>query len=119
MAGATERNQILFAIRARLAPANDVVDLELLALAASLALPVIPLKNLAAKELVILGAKSQTRAFGSFPAHAESLILSRNSCCCGKGRKWKNRSSDTSSTSGLPFSKFAPARKSAQIISRQ
>jgi hypothetical protein len=116
---ATKHDEILLAIRSRLASANDVMDLELISPAALLALPAIPLKNLEAELPVILGFKPQRRNSGIFCAHADRLILSRKSCCCRAGRKWKNRSSDISSTSGLPFSKFAPARKSAQIISRQ
>jgi hypothetical protein len=40
-----------------------------------------------------------------------SLLLSR--------RNLKSRDSECSSTSGFPSSRFAPATKSAQIISRQ
>ena len=119
MALATKHDKILLSICSQVASANDVMDLELIAPAAVLALPAIPLKNLEAELGVIFGVKPRPRAFGSFFVHADRRILSRNRCCCGEGRKPKNRSSDISSTSGLPLSRLAPARKSAQIISRQ
>src|SRR2546426_5233752 len=48
-----------------------------------------------------------------------SLICSTNACCCSPGRNLKNRETECKSASGFPLSRFAPARKSAQIISKQ
>jgi hypothetical protein len=116
---AAENDQVLFAIATRLAPPDHVMDLELIAPAAALASPAIPLEDFHFQLAVTPGVEPKPPSFSKVATHADRLILSRNRCCCGEGRKLKNRSSDISSTSGSPFSRFAPARKSAQIISKQ
>jgi hypothetical protein len=116
---AAQDDEVLFAIRPQLAPPDKVVDLELISATALLTSPAITLKDLEAESAVLLCLEPKLRAFGKCSAHANRLIVSTNRCCCGAGRNLKNRSSDISSTSVLPFSRFAPARKSAQIISRQ
>jgi hypothetical protein len=99
-------DEVLFANRPQLAPPDKVVDLELIPPAALLALPAITLKNLEAELPVTISPNPQLRSFRRSSAHAERLGLSTNRCCCGGGRKLKNRSSDISSTSVLPFSRF-------------
>ena len=116
MTPAAEHDEILFA-RPQLASPYYVMDLELIAPAAVLTLPVVPLENLPAQFLVVRCRQAKPPAVGSFCAHAERLISCTNLCCCGAGGKWNRRSTDPNSTSGLPFSRFAPARKVAQIIS--
>src|ERR1039458_3557721 len=57
---------------------------------------------------------------GSHLAHdAFSLRPLRNACRCSSGRNLKNLVIENSSISGSPWSRLAPARKSAQIISKQ
>ena len=119
VAGSAQRGQIILGVCSPATPWEDVVDIELLAIAAYLTPPAIALENPQPQFFVVRCRQAMPRALASIAAHADLLLLSRNRCCCGEGRKWKNLSSDISRASGLPFSKFAPARKSAQIISRQ
>ena len=53
------------------------------------------------------------------PLYSESCEINRNCRCCSLGRNSKKRVIELSKISGLPFARFDPARKSAQIISRQ
>ena len=70
--------------------------------------------------IVDLGIKPHARLFGWDPFHeAFSVTSCRKVCRCSPGRNLKNRDMDCRSTVGSSFSRFAPARKSAQIISRQ
>jgi hypothetical protein len=50
---------------------------------------------------------------------ALSVTWCRNVCVSSPGRNLKNRNADCKRPSGFSFSRFVPARKSAQIISRQ
>ena len=62
----------------------------------------------------------QAGTFRSDPIHdAFSVTWCRNVRLSSPGRNLKNRKADCKRTSEFPFSRFAPARKSAQIISRQ
>ncbi len=119
MTGATQDNEVFFCVWSSLAAANDVVNLQLIAPATVLAFPSIALQN-AFRELgVLLWIEPNWALFPNLPAHADCLTSIKNCCCCAAGRNPKNRCNDISSTSAFPFSRFAPARKSAQIISRQ
>ncbi len=72
----------------------------------------------------------QSRISGSIQSYAPWLgsdrrhefvpvVCSRNARFWAPGKNLNTRSTDCSSISGSSFSRFAPARKSAQIISRQ
>ena len=50
---------------------------------------------------------------------AFSVTWSKKTCRCSPGKNLKKCEIEFSSRSGFPLSRFAPARKSAQIISRQ
>ena len=116
----TERDEVLFGIVSGLASVSFVMDLKVQPRAASLASPAIPLQDLSTELLVRFGIQPQTRAFRSDRAHeARPFSCSRNACCCSPGRNLKNCWIDCSNISGFPSSRCAPARKSAQIISRQ
>jgi hypothetical protein len=91
---AAQGNKIFFAIRSRLAPPDHVMDLELIAPATPLASPTIAHHNFRLELAITLAIEPKSTSWGSVPAHADRLILSRNSCCCGGGRKLKNRLSD-------------------------
>jgi len=119
MTPAAEHDEIFFPVRPQLASPNYVMDLELIAPATVLAFPAVPLQDFHLQLAVTTVFEPKPRSFGNNHAHADRLTSSRNSCCCDAARKPKNRRTDVSSASGLPFSRFAPARKSAQIISRQ
>jgi len=67
-----------------------------------------------------VGSKPQARMLWWSAVHdAFSVICSTNACRCSPGRNLKNRETECKSVSGSPWSRFAPARKSAQIISKQ
>ena len=116
----TERDQILLGIVSGLASMLFMVDFKVQPRAASLASPVVPLQNLSTELLVRFRIQPKTRMFRPDGAHeARPSKCSRNACFCSPGRNLKNCWIDCSSISGFPPSRFAPARKSAQIISRQ
>ena len=120
MAVGAEGNQILFRIVAALAAKLLVVNLQVRPGSARLASPAVAAQNLLSESFVPLGIKPQARLFGSNPVHeAFSVTSCRKACRCSPGRNLKNRDMDCRSTVGSSFSRFAPARKSAQIISRQ
>ena len=120
MAAAAQGNQIQFVIRTLLAAQLLVVDLQVLARTADLASPAIAAQYFFSELLVELGVKPQPRLFSRNPFHeAFSVTSCRKARRCSPGRNLKNRDMDCRSTVGSSFSRFAPARKSAQIISRQ
>ena len=79
--------------------------------------PSIAPQNLFMQDLIRLLIQLEPRAFGADRVHKVTRTLSKNSCLLGSGRESKSRSKDIMRASELPFSRFAPARKSAQIIS--
>ena len=120
MAAGAQGNQVQIVIRALLAAQLLVVDLQVLSGAADLASPAIAAQYLFSELFVELGIKPQARSLGPNPVHeAFSVTSCRKACRCSPGRNLKNRDMDCRSTVGSSFSRFAPARKSAQIISRQ
>jgi hypothetical protein len=119
MTPAAEHDEIFFAVRPQPASPNYVMDLELIAPAAVLAFPAVPLQDIHLQLAVTLGVEPKPPSVSKVATHADRLMSHKNCCWCEAGRNPKNRRSDVNSTSGLPFSRFAPARKSAQIISRQ
>ena len=120
MAASAQGKQISLLIVALLTAQLLVVDLQVLSRAADLALPTIAAQYLLAEPFVKLGIKPQSRSLGSNPVHeAFSVTSFRKASLCSLGRNLKNRDMDCRSTVGSSFSRFAPARKSAQIISRQ
>ena len=79
-----------------------------------------PAPGLLAQTLVRNRIQAHAGASWTNLAHnAFSLRLSRNVSRCSSGKDLKNLVIENSSVSGSPLSRFAPARKSAQIISRQ
>jgi hypothetical protein len=119
MTPAAEHDEIFSAVRPQLASPNYVMDLELIAQAAVLAFPAVPLQDFLLQMAVTLGVEPKPPSFSKVATHADRLMSRKNCCCCEAGRNPKNRRKDITSTSTFPFSRFAPARKSAQIISRQ
>jgi hypothetical protein len=117
MTPAAEHDEIFFAVRPQLASPNYVVDLQLLAPAAVLAFPAVPLQDFQLQPAVTLGV--EPKPFSKVATHADCRMSRKNCCWCAAERNAKDRRIDVNSTSVLPFSRFAPARKSAQIISRQ
>src|SRR5216684_6197763 len=97
-----------------------VVHLKIRHRATGLASPAVATQDLLAQTFVRQGV--QPRRNGSWANHfhdAFSRRFSRKACCCSPGKNLKNRVIDHSIVSGFWSSRVAPARKSAQIISRQ
>ena len=117
--GGAQRDEILFHVLSELTPWADVVNLELIHATTALAAPAIALQHLAAQSSIGVRVEPKPRASWGKSGHEAFRTCSRNSCCLGRGRNSKSRPSEVSKTSGFPFSRLAPARKSAQIISRQ
>ena len=115
----TEGDQILLSIISHSAAGLDVVNLEVGGKPAGLTAPIVPLQHLSMQLAISLRAEAKARAFGEQWGHAVVPIWSRNSCLYSVGRNLKRRERAKSNALGLPFSRLAPPRKSAQIISRQ
>jgi hypothetical protein len=113
-------NQVRVVIVAPLAAELLVMDLQVLPGTTNLASPAVAAKHLLSQLFVRFGIKPQTRSFGSYPIHeAFSVTSCRKARRCSPGRNLKNRDMDCRRAVGSSLSRFAPARKSAQIISRQ
>jgi hypothetical protein len=67
---AAQDDEVLFAICARLAPADHVVDLEPIAPAAVLAFPAIPLQDFQLQLAVTLGVEPKPPSFSKVATHA-------------------------------------------------
>ena len=115
----TQGNEILLGICTGLAPPLYVMNLNASHRPTQLAAPAVSFENFPAKILVFLSIELDSANLERNLTHAASVTCCRNSCCCARGRKRKSRSMENSRILGLPFSIWAPARKSAQIISRQ
>jgi hypothetical protein len=115
-----ERNQVCVRILAALAAKYLVVDLQIRRSPTTLAFPTITPQHLLPESFVQLRIEAQARAFGKNSVHEAFAVTScRKASRCSPGRNLKKRDMDCSSTVGSSFSRFAPAKKSAQIISRQ
>jgi hypothetical protein len=113
-------NQILLAVIAGAASKIFMVHLKVGLSAANLATPPIALEHLITETIVLVGIEPHGRAFRSDSSHdAFSVTYCRNVCFSSPGRNLKNRNADCKRTMESSFSRFAPAKKSAQIISRQ
>ena len=100
-----QSDQIALGVIARLAPADHVMDLELIARATVLAFPAIPLQDFQLQLAVTLGVEPKP-SFSKVTTHADRLMSRKNCCWCAAERNAKNRRSDVNSTSVLPFSRL-------------
>src|SRR2546429_9185004 len=97
-----------------------MMNLKISKAAAGLTSPTVPGVHCPVEGLVGFGSEPQTGMFGSDRIHeARWEICDKKACFCSPGRNLKNRAMECSKMSGLPLSRLAPARKSAQIISKQ
>jgi|HubBroStandDraft_6_1064221.scaffolds.fasta_scaffold05418_8 hypothetical protein len=120
MARIAQSDQVLLRIIAGVAAKIFMVDLKIGHRAARLAPPAVTTQNLMAQLFVGVGLEPQGCDFWLDPIHDTiSVTWCRNVCFSSPGRNLKNRKADCKRTLGFSFSRFAPARKSAQIISRQ
>ncbi len=117
MTVAAKDDEIVLAIASGLAPADLVMDLQLLAPATVLAFPAVAPEDLQLE--LVVRRTIEPPPTSTWATHAVRRASRKNSCCSEVGRNPKNRRTDINSWRGLPLSRFAPAKKSAQIISRQ
>jgi hypothetical protein len=95
----------------------DVVHMEAASAATKLASPPVAPQNLLTEVPVLQGIKSDTEPAST---HCEALSAHAMNCsCCGGLRKPYRWHKDVNSASGSPPFRLAPAKKSAQIISKQ
>ena len=120
VASGAERDQILLGITSAATSDFRVVNFQIRSRSTGLASPTIASEHLQTKLFVRFRIKPQTGLFRENSIHEAFSVTSwRNACRCSPGRNLKKRASDCRSTVGSSPSRFAPARKSAQIISRQ
>ena len=120
VASGAQSDQVQVVVVALLAPQFLVVDMQILPGTTELASPPIATQYLFSELVIRFWIKPQARPLGPNPLHeAFSANSWRKACRCSPGRNFKNRDMDRRSAVGSSFSRFAPARKSAQIISRQ
>ena len=94
--------------------------MQILSGTANLAFPAIALQYLFSQLVIRFAIHPEARLFGANPVHEAFAVTScRKACLWSPGKNLKNLEMDCSSTVGSSFSRFAPAKKSAQIISRQ
>ena|SRR5256885_6588363 len=115
-----EGNKICFFIVTKPRSLMEVVELEVGSRSAALASPVVTGEHLLPELLIIVRIELQPRTLWLEPDHAVARFSSlAKYSFCSPGKNLNRRQTERSRTSGSPFSRFAPARKSAQIISRQ
>jgi hypothetical protein len=120
MATSAKRYQVQVVIVALLAAVLLVVDMQVFPGTTDLASPAIAAQYLFSQLVVRFGIEPQAGSLESNLLHkAIPATWCRKACRCSPGRNLKKRDIDWSSAVGSSLSKFAPARKSAQIISRQ
>jgi hypothetical protein len=120
MADSAESDQVRIVIIALLAAQLLVVHVQILPGTTELASPAITPQYLFSQLVVWFGVKPRARPLGSNLFHeAFSVTSCRKACRCSPGRNLKNRDMDCRSVFGSSLSRLAPARKSAQIISKQ
>jgi hypothetical protein len=97
----------------------DVVDFEKIRTSALLTSPAIALQHFSLE--ISIGIRIQPNPPSFWPSKIHSALCTWwvNSIFWGSGSSENSRVSARSSDSGLPASRLAPAKKSAQIISRQ
>ena len=120
MAGVAKGDQVQLRVGPAVTAKLLMMDFQIRHRAAGLAAPGVASKHLLAKVLVGFGFEPRPWLCRSYALHeALDRIDSRNVCFCFSGSSPKNLFIENSRVSGSPLSRLAPARKSAQIISRQ
>jgi hypothetical protein len=119
VAPGTKNNQIFSLVIAKAAPWLYVMDLEVVGSPTDLATPAVSFQHFTAELAVRFSFQFQAWSSGSNCAQETFRILSKSCSRCGTGRPSTNRVMAGRSASWFPVSKLTPARKSAQIISRQ
>ena len=115
----TKSYQIFGSVIAQSTPRLNVMDLKILHSPARLATSAISLQNFAAELAIGFRVKLQAGPLCSESRQSVTCTSSTSCFLCGLGRPMTNRMRQGSRASRLPISKLTPARKSAQIISKQ
>jgi hypothetical protein len=117
----TKGYQVVFCIRTRLTAEPYVVNLQVRPRSTELAFPAIPPQYFVAQHGIIFGVEVNARSLPQKSCHVAALSAawSRNRRLYSPGRNVKKRTADRRRMSGSRLSRLAPARKSAQIISKQ
>jgi hypothetical protein len=119
VAASTKRDQILGSIIAQPASWQDVMNLKILHAPARLASPAISLQDFTAELAISFRIKPQPGPLCSDPLQSVTWTSSSSCFRCGFGRPMTRRMRQGNKAPRLPASKLTPARKSAQIISKQ
>ena len=119
MTAGTKCYQILQSVVSQSPPRLNVMNLEILRRSTVLAPPAVPFQDPFAKFLVSASIESKARSLLTQCTHEAFCSLSRKVTFIGPGNSSNIRLIDSSRLSFSLLSWVAPARKSAQIISRQ
>jgi hypothetical protein len=119
MTRCAEGDQILRSVITESASRPNVMDLKTLHTPARLATPSISLQDFTAKLAIGFRIKDQAGPFFANSSQSVTWMFSTRSFLSGFGRPLTRRVRESNKASGLPVSKLTPARKSAQIISKQ
>jgi len=121
MAARTQCDQVLVVVVPLVTSETRVVNMKIGLRTTNLASPAIALQHTLAQMLVRLVVKPNAGLLRLESLHDAFLssMSSRNVCRCSDDRNRTSWKSDRNKVSGFPLSRLAPAKKSAQIISRQ
>jgi hypothetical protein len=119
MARCAEGNQILGSVIAQSASRTNVMDLKILHAPAQLAAPAISLEDSSAELAIGFRIKPQAWPFCIDPSQSVTCTFSTSCSRCAFERPIASRVRQGNRASRLPASRLTPARKSAQIISKQ
>jgi hypothetical protein len=119
MARCAQGDQILGSVIAQMAPRLNVVNLKIFHPPARLATPAISLQDFLTELAISFRINPQAGPLSADSFQNVTCTSSSSCFLCGLGRPMTSRARQGSRASRLPASKLTPARKSAQIISKQ
>ena len=119
MTPCAEDDQILGSIITQSAPPLNVMDLKIFHAPARLTTPPISLQDFMAELAISFRIKPQPGSLATDPHQSATRTLSRSCLIFGFGRPRTSRINEGKRASRFPVSVLTPARKSAQIISKQ
>ena len=111
--------EIVYCVIPQVAPPLNVMDLKILHAPARLATPAISLQDFTAKLAIRFRFKPQAGSLCPNPHQSIACTFSRSCLISDFGRPRTIRVNQGKRASRFPISALTPARKSAQIISRQ
>ena len=114
-----EGDEVPLCIVAQMAAWFDMVNLETSGATAYLATPLVSRQNFTAKSAISFRLKPQPGPLRTHASQTATCTVSNNCFLCGAESPRIIRVKAASNVPSLPVIKLTPARKSAQIISRQ